>query len=177
DEPGRRDEPIDGILGFGLFADCLLTLDYPANRVVIARGELPVADGREILDFTQEHGIPQVRLEVTGIEVAADVDAGSMAGFSLPESLASKLPLRAAPRVVGRARTVTNSFEIKAAQLNGEVRLGAHRFADPTLDFQPLFPVANIGARVLGDFRVTFDQKHRRMRLERTGVTGESGPR
>src|SRR5205085_11759216 len=29
----RRDEPIDGILGFTLFRERLLTLDYPANRL------------------------------------------------------------------------------------------------------------------------------------------------
>ncbi|MGE5179369.1 MAG: serine hydrolase, partial [Bacteroidota bacterium] len=31
---------VDGILGFGLFADCLWTLDYPALRMTLARGGL-----------------------------------------------------------------------------------------------------------------------------------------
>jgi len=163
-----RGEPVDGILGFGLFADCLFTLDYPANRVRIAHGELPPADGAEVLDYRDEHGIPEITLRVAGREVAADVDAGSMGGFSLPEAFASQLPLASEPRIVGRGRTVSNTFEIKAADLKGEIAFGRYRFSNPTIEFQPIFPVANVGARVLRDFRITFDQKNQRMRLEKT---------
>src|SRR4029079_16628896 len=38
---GLPGETVDGILGFGLFGDCLLTLDYPGERVRLARGETP----------------------------------------------------------------------------------------------------------------------------------------
>ncbi len=152
----------DGILGFGLFAECLLTLDYPADRLRLERGELP-ADGA--IAYRDDRGIPQVDLDVAGVVVAADVDAGAMSGFSLPESLMTRLTLASEPKVVGRARTVSNTFEIKGATLKGTITLGSHRFADPEVVFQPLFPMANVGARVLKDFRVTFDQKNKRMRL------------
>ena len=163
----RMGDPVDGILGFGLFADCLLTLDYPGNRVKIERGELPAANGRDVLAFGLERGVPSVRLQVDSLWVNADVDAGSMGGFSLPASFADRLPLASAPRVVGRARTVSNEFEITAAELRGTVRLGANEFPGPTISFQPAFPMANVGSRVLRDFAITFDQKHRRMRLKR----------
>lgn len=163
----RIGEPIDGILGFALFQECLLTLDYPGNRLRIERGELPPADGREVLAFTSPRGVPSVRIQVDSLALDADVDAGSPAGFSLPVALAAKLPLAAPPRTVGRARTVSNEFEIQAAELDGTARLGGHEFSRPTLDFQPVFPMANVGSRVLREFRVTFDQKHGRMRLVR----------
>lgn len=54
--PGRSEPELDGVLGFGLFKDYLLTLDYPARRVRI--GELPPADGREILGFEDRHAFP-----------------------------------------------------------------------------------------------------------------------
>lgn len=158
---------IDGVLGFGLFKECLLTLDYPANRVTLTRGELPPADDREVIAFTAERGIPAIRLQVDSLWVDADVDAGAMGGFTLPAGLASRLPLASAPRVVGRARTVSNEFEITASELKGSVRLGGHEFPGATVGFQPLFPTANVGARVLREFRVTFDQKNGRMRLVR----------
>jgi hypothetical protein len=163
----RIGEPVDGVLGFGLFKECLLTLDYPASRVTIARGELPPADGREIIAFTAERGIPAIRLQVDSLWVDADVDAGAVGGFTLPARLASRLPLASAPRVVGKARTVSNEFEITAAELKGSVHLGGHEFAGATIGFQPLFPMANVGAKVLREFRVTFDQKNGRMRLVR----------
>ena len=171
----RLDEPVDGILGFGLFADCLFTLDYPASRVRLAKGELPPANGKETLSYRDPHGIPSITLRVGDLDVDADLDAGSMGGFSLPESLASKLKLASEPRVVGHARTLSSSFDIKAADLDGEIALGGYKFSRPTVEFQPAFPVANVGSRVLRAFVLTFDQTNRRVRLER--AAGEGAPR
>jgi len=42
---------VDGILGLSLFAEYLTTLDFPAKQLRIDRGELPKADGAEILDW------------------------------------------------------------------------------------------------------------------------------
>jgi hypothetical protein len=67
--------------------------------------------------------------------------------------------------VVGHARTVSNSFEIKAAPLDGDVTIGALVLSRPSIEFQPLFPIANVGARVLRDLVLTFDQKNHRLRL------------
>ena len=163
----RMGQAVDGILGFGLFQDCLLTLDYPANLLRIDRGELPAANGKDVLAFTRRHGIPSVRLQVDSIWVEADVDAGASGGFMLPASLESKLSLVSPSRVVGHARTIGNEFEIRAADLKGSVRLGGFEFQGATVGFQPIFPTANVGSRVLRDFRVTFDQKNGRMRLVR----------
>jgi CubicO group peptidase (beta-lactamase class C family) len=163
----RLAEEADGILGFALFKNCLLTLDYPANRLRVDRGELPAPNGGDVIAFTSEQGIPLVRLRVDSLTVDAHVDAGSMGGLSLPIALAEKLPLASPLRTVGRGRTVSNEFEIKAAELNGTASLGGQEFSHPTIDFQPIFPFANVGSRVLRDFRVTFDQKNGRMRLTR----------
>jgi CubicO group peptidase (beta-lactamase class C family) len=169
-----RGEHIDGILGFALFSDCLFTLDYPADRIRIAAGALPPADGAEVLDFTMEHGIPGVALRVAGLDLTAHVDAGSMGGFSLPESLAARLPLAAKPKVVAHARTVSNTFDVLAAPLDATIELGRWHFDHPVVEFQPVFAMANIGSRVLKDFRVTFDIHDQRMRLERSTTT--TGP-
>jgi len=158
-------EKVDGILGFGLFASCLLTLDYPANVVRMARGELPPANGRDVIAFTREQGIPTARITVAGREMDAHVDAGFMGGVSLPEAEAARLPLASPPKVVGRARTVSNTFEIKAAPLDGSFGIAGIVIERPTVEFQPVFPMANVGARVLRDLVVTFDQKNSRMRI------------
>jgi hypothetical protein len=160
-------EKVDGILGFGLFAGCLLTLDYPGNVVRMAPGELPPADGREVIAFTRDRGIPTARITVAGREMDAHVDAGFMGGIALPEAEAAALPLLSPPKVVGRARTLGNSFEIKAAPLDGDVAIGGLVLARPTVEFQPVFPMANVGARVLRDLVVTFDQKNGRMKMRR----------
>ena len=160
-------EKVDGVLGFGLFADCLLTLDYPARVVRMTRGELPAANGRDVLAFSSDQGVPTTRITVAGREMDAHVDAGFMGGVSLPEAEAGRLPLSSPPKVVGRGRTLSNTFEVKAAPLDGNVAIGSVVLERPMLDFQPVFPMANVGARVLSDLAVTFDQKNQRMRLAR----------
>jgi len=162
-----RGEKVDGVLGFGLFAGCLLTLDYPANVVRMALGELPPANGRDVLAFTRERGIPTARITVAGREMDAHVDAGFMGGISLPLAEAERLPLSAPPQVVGRGQTLGNTFEIKAAPLDGNVSIGAVLIERPMVDFQPVFPMANVGARILRELAVTFDQKNNRMRVAR----------
>ena len=163
----RRDEPVDGILGFGLFTNCLFTLDYPAGRVRLGSGELPPANGADVLDYRDRHGIPATTIRVAGREMEAHVDAGSMGGIILPESEIASLPLASEPVVIGKARTVSNTFEIRAADLDGDVTIGGITLHRPKLEFQPIMPTANLGARVLRDYAITFDQKNRRMRLVR----------
>jgi hypothetical protein len=160
-------EPVDGILGFRLFQECLLTLDYPANRLRIERGELPAPNGEDVIAFQIRHGIPSIEIQVDSLSMEADVDAGSPGGFTLPARLEPKLTFVSAPRVIGRGRTIGNDFEIRAADLKGTVRMGGFEYPGPTVSLQPVFDMANIGSRVLGEFRVTFDQKNGRMRLAR----------
>ena len=167
-EPGSHDR-LDGVLGFGLFRECLLTLDYPEERLRIEEGSLPPANGSDILAYRDDDGIPSISIQVDSLNVDAHVDAGSMGGFMLPESIVDRLPLAEPPRVVGKARTVSNTFEIKAAPLKGSVHVGAEVFKDPMVEFAPIFSTANVGSRILRDYALTFDPANRRMRLKRGG--------
>ena len=165
--PGGPDEGLDGILGFGLFEDFLLTLDYPARQVRIEKGELPPIDSREVLAFENPNGIPQVLLKIGELEIPADVDSGNMQGeLVLPASYLGKVPLESEPGVVGRGRTASNEFEIKQAPLKGGVQLGAATVDRPRVDFVEVFPHANIGQAFLRRFAVTIDQKNHRIRFK-----------
>ena len=159
---------VDGILGFDLFKDYLLTLDYVGKRVRLARGELPKSDGAEILDFKSERGVPTVELQVGALKVPAHIDSGNMRSeVTIPAALIEKLSLAAPPRVVGRARTTSNEFEIKEAPLKGSLLLGRHEIAGPTITFADIFREANIGSRLLQQFTLTFDQKNARVQIKR----------
>lgn len=159
---------IDGILGFNLFSDYLLTLDFPAKRVRLEQGELPRADGTEILSFENPRGIPVVELSVAGYKVNAHIDSGNtIGGFILPSPLVEKLTFAAAPVTVGKASTVSSEVEIKEARMKNSIRLGRFEFAEPTIVFPALSDDANIGAKVLREFSLTFDQKNKRLRLKR----------
>lgn len=168
----REDEGIDGILGFGLFGDALLTLDYPGRALRLEEGELPPPDGEEILELGLDHGIPSVEIDVAGVPVTADIDSGSMGWVMIPGEVAGQVEFASEPRVIGRASTSFNSFDIMQGPLKGAVSVGRHRMENPPLDFAEVFPAANLGGQFLGHFAITFDQRNRRVRFLRE----EEGP-
>ena len=158
----------DGIIGLALFKDYLLTLDFPAKVVRISRGELPKADGAEILDYQVEHGVPSVELSVGATKINAHLDSGNRIGaFVFPASFVEKLTQASEPVVVGRARSASGEMEIKQVQIKEKVRLGRHEFPDATITFPSLGDAGNVGAKILSQFAVTFDQQHQRVRLTR----------
>lgn len=168
--PNRRpaDEDFDGMLGMRLFESLLLTLDYPARRVRIEKGELPPADGQEVLSFTDPHGVPQVVVKIGDLEIPADVDCGNVQGeLVLPDSYLSKVPLLHEPVVVGRARTGFNEFDIRQAPLQGALRIGGLTIEGVRVDFVEIFPHANVGSGLLRRFVVSIDAKNQRIRFRR----------
>lgn len=163
-----KDYPdVDGILGFALFTDYLLTLDYRSMQVRLARGALPAANGADILSFEIENRIPVIEVAIGKMRVRAHVDSGNLvAGFILPEELVEQLPLLSPPVTVGRARSVSNQIEIKQAQLRDTIHIGGFDYPQATITF-PALSDTNVGLKVLSEFGLTFDQKNRRMKLER----------
>lgn len=159
---------IDGILGFNLFSDYLLTLDYAAKRVRIEKGQLPEPNGAEILNFESPRGIPVVELQVNDAKLKAHIDSGNTVGeFMLPASLAEKLNFVSPPVTVGKARTVSSEIEIKQGQMKGSIRLGRFEFTEPTINYPAVSQDANIGSKALENFALTFDQKNHRVKLAR----------
>jgi hypothetical protein len=150
-----KDYPeVDGFLGFALFTEYLLTLDYPAMQVRLARGALPKTNGADILPFEIENRIPVIEVAVGKLRMRAHVDSGNfVAGFILPEEVVEQLTLLSEPVTVGHARSVTNKIEIKQAQLKDTIASGA--FSPKARSPGPLTPTR------LQDQFITFDQKQR----------------
>lgn len=169
-----KDYPdVDGILGFALFTDYLLTLDYPAMQVRLSRGTLSPPNRTDILSFEIENRIPVIELAIGKMRVRAHVDSGNfVAGFILPEEIVEQLQLLSSPVVVGSARSVSNRIELKQVQLRDTIRVGNFDFPQPLVQF-PALSDTNLGFKVLREFTVTFDQKNRRMKLER-GATSKA---
>jgi hypothetical protein len=163
--PGRK---IDGIIGFDLLSDCLLTLDYARNRVVIAPGSLS-RTGRNVIPFDRSSGSPGVTVMIGGVQVHADLDSGSNQGFSLPASLTSRLTLTAAPRLRGHAQSANTRFPINVAPIAETIRIGGLSWLAPEVMLTEAFDFVNIGSEVLGDVSLTFDQRQGLVRLTRPG--------
>ncbi len=165
---GTNAPRIDGVLGFSLFSDYLLTLDYPDKELRLSRGDLPAANGDDILLLENPRVIPIVEVSIGNSQMKAHIDSGNMVGgFILPTALVEKLTLASEPITVGRARTVSNEVEIQEVRLSETIRLGSIEFRQPSITFPSIAGEINIGLKILRDFTITFDQKNNRVKLER----------
>jgi hypothetical protein len=143
-------------------------------------GELSPADG-EILEYSPDEGCDfgiTIELSVAGTAVKAHLDSGSPGFVTLLNKWQDKLPLTGKSAMVGLARTADGETEIRLATLDGNVKIGAHEFVKPKIEFADLGPMVeydcgNVGYRLLKDFAVTVDQKNLRLRLHRVGTGGD----
>jgi hypothetical protein len=159
------DGTCQGMLGFTLFRDFLLTLDYVNGRIILARGEL-VPDGeKSVVPFRMPDGVPIARLTIGNREVEAQIDSGG-AGLSLPEQLIPRLRLSADPVVFGKGQSLSTRFQIKVAKLAADVRLGDITLDQPWVEINPAFPLANFGSCAMQHFIITFDQENHMVRLD-----------
>ncbi len=159
------DGACQGMLGFTLFRDFLLTLDYINGRMILADGELTPDGEKSVLPFRMPDGVPIARLKIGGRDVEAQIDSGG-AGLSLPERLIPQLRLSAQPTLFARGESLSTRFQIKVAKLAGDVQLGDITLDQPWVEVNPAFPMANFGSCPLQHFIVTFDQENKLVRLE-----------
>ena len=149
-----------GLLGFTLFRNYLLTLDFPNRIVTLSSGALMPDGGKAVLPFRMPEGVPIAFLKVDGLEpVEAQLDSGG-GGLVLPESLAAHLKYDVAPVVFASGRSVSTRFEMKAAKLASDVKLGRYTFTHPVVEIHPAFPLVNFGSPPMQIFAITFDQKN-----------------
>ena len=154
----------DGVLGCPVFADCLLTLDYPGERVILKQGELPGPDGREILNYQERDGLAGIRVVISRVPVEVIVDSGMAGAMALAERLEDGVALARQP---AKRSDIASQLNIREARLNGTLQLGRHRLIEPPVYF--FGTESAVGHKVLRNFVVTLDQKNGRVRLARQG--------
>lgn len=96
--------PYDGILGFKLFHDKLLTLDFLRGRILLKNESLSPGGDPSILSFRMPQGVPMVTLMIDGQPVETSVDSGGQ-GLTIPDSLAQTVKLSGKPKVIATAKT------------------------------------------------------------------------
>jgi hypothetical protein len=160
-EQGRE---YDGVIGYPVFADVLLTLEYSQQVAVLKQGELPPADKEEVLDYVAADGLARIPLATPGTPVEVVIDSGRAGAITLAESLRGRVRVTTKPVHLG---PVAADLGVPAAPLRGTLRLGRHQLVEP-----PVFFVGGdsaIGHRILEHFIVTLDQKNARVRFDRAG--------
>jgi predicted aspartyl protease len=163
-------ENCQGVLGFTLFKEYLLTLNFPERRLILAQGALEEDRSGSVMPFRMPDGVPIVAMRIDGLHAEAQIDSGGT-GLSLPQSVAARLKFQSTPVAFGNGESLATRFQIKAARLRPDVRLGRYTFRQAFVEINPAFPLINVGSTPLGKFVVTFDQQRMLLRLDASEKT------
>lgn len=158
------DANCQGVLGFTLFEDYLLTLDFPGRRMVLMRGKISGDSSGSVLPFRMPDGVPIVALKIGEQQMEAQIDSGGT-GLSVPEKDSRELKFLETPVAFASGESVSTKFEIKAARLGADVRLGRYTYKEPFVEINLAFPLVNLGSTALKHFTITFDQANELVRL------------
>lgn len=153
----------DGVMGYGVFHDVLLTLDYPNKQVILSPRSMNDDEAKASVPYQLEHGLPLLTVRVGDVKVDGHVDSGADGGLSIPSKYQSQLHLDGEPHKVGEARTLFNTVEIYAAKVKDPILVGGVKMPIDEVELNDLLPFANIGGRLLHKFKVVIDQKSQRI--------------
>lgn len=155
---------IDGVLGFPLFRDTLLTLDYPHSQVVVRRAGATASIPGTTVPVDDSNKTPLVRVRLGDRTFVALIDSGSDATLSLnPVGLAPTFA--APPRPGATATTLTGDRAQQVARLDETLVIAGHELPRPIVELTD--ELSAIGGGILRHFVVTFDQQHDRVSFHR----------
>ena len=158
------DEEIDGIIGFNVFANCLLTMDYPKQQLILRHGELPPANGKDVFTYGLDKRSPTLEIVVGTERLNIIVDTGARQALIVTNAIASKFKFEKALT----PGAILSTFHTAASQsmegrLAQELEIGIHKIARTRVHVWDDVPV--MGSDLFKDFVLTFDQKNRTLKI------------
>jgi len=161
---------IDGILGFPLFRDKLLTLDYPGARLGLEPSPLIVpsvvrpAPRTSTLTFDNDQTTPLIPVQMGNESFFVLIDTGNDGGLSLnPAGLHPQFA--SGPRPGKLAASLAGDRTELVGRLSQNVLVGSHVIVQPVVNLTD--QLSSLGGELLRHFILTFDQHHHRLTLVR----------
>jgi predicted aspartyl protease len=151
---GKR---VDGALGFPLFADLFLGLDFPNHRMLLGR-EWPASAPaiRAGLHVIEHADVPFVQAQVQGKTVELMIDTGANQALQLPAKLMPSFQWKVDPRVGSMVAVFGEIGREQIGRLAGSISLGPIQQIEPTAVISTGPP--SLGLRSLERFCVIFHQ-------------------
>jgi hypothetical protein len=155
---------IDAILGFPLFRETLLTLDYPHSQVMLQRRSAAPAIPGSTIAFNNDRKTPIIPVRLGDRTFAALIDSGSDAALSLnPVGLDPVFAVP--PRAGATVGTLTGDRAQQVGRLADTLKIGGYSLIRPVADLTD--ELASLGGGILKNFTVTFDQEHNQVTFQR----------
>ncbi|HSZ57396.1 MAG TPA: aspartyl protease family protein [Tepidisphaeraceae bacterium] len=161
----------DALLGWPLFRDVLLTIDYPRRMLILKRGSLPGPDGKRVLPLRLDHDRLMVPATLDGREMWLNLDTGFGSGDSVDLTPARAAEVAwASPAVpTMAAHTPGGAVGQKVGRLKGDLVLGCYRFVQPVAGTNDGIAVDILSAWALANFTLTLDLRNMRAQFDCPG--------
>ena len=152
-------KPVDGLLGFSVFSDLILALDFPGRRVLMSpnwpAGIPPI---RAELAMREPAEVPLVSARLQGRDFEVMIDSGSNHGLGISRDLAQLTQWKAEPRPGPLVQALGATGREYMGRLAGELHLGRVTQDNPITAVGDGPP--SLGVEFLKNFCVVFDQSH-----------------
>jgi hypothetical protein len=157
---------IDAAIGFPVFRDVVLTLDYPGSRLVLSPRDLPGAvPAGATIAFNNEQSIPLIPVQLGNESFIVLVDSGSDGALSInpvglhPRFIAGPRPGPVVASLVGDRRRMVG-------RVGAPLLIGSFTVDQPVADLTD--DLSAVGGELLRHFVLTFDQKRNQVTFART---------
>jgi hypothetical protein len=155
---------IDGVLGFPLFRETLLTLDYPRSRLVLQPANTTAITPGIAIPLDDANKTPLIHLRLGDRSFVALIDSGSDAPLSLnPVGLEPRFAN--GPRTGATIGTLTGDRPQQIGRLAETLAIADFTVPRPIVDLTD--ELSTVGGGLLRNFSVTFDQEHDRVTFQR----------
>ncbi len=148
---------IDGILGFPLFRETVLTLDYPNHQVILRASLPPVPLPGETIAFTTQNRTPLIAVRIGDRQFVALIDSGKDAAVSInPIGLRPRFAF--GPTEGPTVGTLTGDRQLEVVRLAEDLAIGDTIVPRPVAELTD--ELSSLGGALLKQFTLTFDQEH-----------------
>ena len=155
---------IDGILGFPLFRETLLTLDYPRDRIVLAPNTANTLIPGASVPFNNANKTPLITVRLDDRKFIALLDSGSDAALSLnPIGLLPSFTF--GPRAGSTVSTLAGDRPQQIGRLSETFYVADYALPAPVVELSD--ELSAVGGSILQHFTVTFDQDRDRVTFYR----------
>lgn len=154
---------VDGVIGFPIFRDLLLTMDYPRSRLVLA--PLPAqptavraSERASTLAFNADSGTPLIPVQLGAESFIVLIDTGSYGSLNLnPAGLHPRFV--SGPRPGKIVSGLGSDRQQMVGRLAQDLFIGAHVVEQPVADLTD--QLSALGGELLRHYSLTFDQRRR----------------
>lgn len=158
------DENIDGIVGFNLYKECLVTFDYPRQQLEFEYGYLPAADGKEVFDYFLDKRLPYINLIAKNDTVKVLVDTGMSGHLDINSSEERKFQYLHGQETRVKSKSFYFEGDVIKRTLQKPLEIGQYKIVKSPIVISPE-PGNRMGSSIFQYFRLSFDQKNQRLRF------------